>query len=288
MIRPIGLRLVAAMIAAFLAFSAAASAQDEPERSITHIAGDLYRFQNQFHYSVFLVTPDGIIATDPINADAASWLKAELDTRFGVPVKYLVYSHDHADHIAGGEVFADTATVVAHENARVQIAGENRPTAVPDLTFTDRMTLRLGGKTVELIYLGLGHSDNSIVMLFPEERALFAVDVVTVNRLPYQDLRNNFVEHWIEGLKLIESLDYDILVPGHGVVGVPSDVAAHRKYIEDLRGQVLTHMRGGKTVDEIKALVDLGKYKDWGQFGAWSLLNVEGMYRHLSLYRRGN
>ena len=288
MMQATGLRLIALIGATLIGLLGPAAAQDQPERSITHIAGDLYRFQNQFHYNVFLVTPDGIVATDPINADAATWLKAELDARFGVPVKYLVYSHDHVDHIAGGEVFADTATVVAHENARIQIVGEQRPTAVPQVTFTDRMTLRLGGKTVELIYVGLGHSDNSIVMLFPEERALFAVDIVTVDRVPYQDLKNNYVEQWIEGLKLVESLDFDILVPGHGVVGVPGDVAAHRGYIEDLRGQVLTHMRAGKTVDEIKQLVNLDKYQDWGQFEAWSPLNIEGMYRHLSLYRRGN
>jgi len=288
MIRAIRLRLFAVIVTAALVSIGPATAQDEPERSITQIAGDLYRFQNQFHFNVFLVTPDGIIVTDPINADAATWLKAELDTRFGVPVKYLVYSHDHVDHISGGEVFADTATVVAHENARVQIVGEQRPTAVPDLTFSDRMTLTLGGKTVELIYVGLGHSDNSIVMLFPEERALFAVDIVTVDRVPYQDLKNNYVEQWIDGLKLVEAIDYDILLPGHGVVGVPADVAAHRGYLEDLRGQVLTHMRAGKSVDEIKDLVNLDKYRSWGQFEAWSPLNVEGMYRHLSLYRRGN
>lgn len=283
-----GLRLIALIGATLVGLVGPAAAQDQPERSITHIAGDLYRFQNQFHFNVFLVTPDGIIASDPINADAATWLKAELDARFGVPVKYLVYSHDHADHISGGEVFADTATVVAHENARVHIAGEQRPTAVPDVTFTDRMTLRLGGKTVELIYVGLGHSDNSIVMLFPDERALFAVDIVTVDRVPYQDLKNNYVEQWIDGLKLVEAIDYDILLPGHGRVGVPADVAAHRGYLEDLRAQVLTHMRAGKSVDEIKQLVNLDKYKSWGQFEAWSPLNIEGMYRHLSLYRRGN
>ena len=55
-------------------------------RAITHIAGDLYRFQNNSHYSVFLVTPDGVIATDPINAEAATWLKAEFAKRFNQPV----------------------------------------------------------------------------------------------------------------------------------------------------------------------------------------------------------
>ena len=75
-------------------------AQDA-KRSITKIAGDLYRFQNNFHYSVFLVTSEGVIATDPINAEAAAWLKKEIAARFGQEVKYLIYSHDHRDHIAG-------------------------------------------------------------------------------------------------------------------------------------------------------------------------------------------
>src|SRR5262245_58171511 len=120
-------------------------AQAPPVREITKLAGEVYRFRNAGHYSVFAVTPSGIIATDPINKDAAEWLKAELKSRFNQPVRYLVYSHDHRDHIAGGEVFADTAIVVAHANAMVPIVGEKRPTAVPNVTFTDKMTIELGG-----------------------------------------------------------------------------------------------------------------------------------------------
>jgi len=99
-------------------------------RGIVRITGDLYRFQENAHYSVFLVTPEGIIATDPINADTANWLKAELRRRFDKPVKYLIYSHHHEDHVSGGEVFSDTATVIAHENAVQGIIdekGANRP-----------------------------------------------------------------------------------------------------------------------------------------------------------------
>ncbi|MDP6951648.1 MAG: MBL fold metallo-hydrolase, partial [Alphaproteobacteria bacterium] len=180
------------LLAALLAsLPAVAAAQDAPERAITQIAGDVYRFQNQFHYATFLVTDEGIVATDPINPDAATWLKAQLKERFGKTVRYLIYSHDHADHIAGGEVFADTATVIAHENAYRHIVDEDRPTAVPDVTFSDRMTLRLGGKTVELVYLGRNHGDSSIVTVFRDARVAFAVDFVTVDRLPYRDLPNS-------------------------------------------------------------------------------------------------
>jgi glyoxylase-like metal-dependent hydrolase (beta-lactamase superfamily II) len=279
------LRLHALIAATVLAIAVPAAAQDEPTRTIEHIAGDVYRFQNNFHFSVFMVTPEGIIATDPINAEAAQWLESELEKRFGVPIKYLVYSHDHADHISGGEVFADTATVIAHENAVAHIEGEKRATALPDMTFSERLTIKLGGKEVELVYLGYNHSDNMIVMRFPQERIVFTVDWVVVEGVPYRDFPYGYIDRWIEGLKRLEAMDFDILATAHGRMGVHADVAVHRGYIEDLRSQVLTHMRAGKTLDEIKQLVDLEKYKSWRRFDAWSQLNVEGMYRHLELYR---
>ncbi|MDX1401286.1 MAG: MBL fold metallo-hydrolase [Kiloniellales bacterium] len=265
-----------------------ASAQSEAKREITNIAGDLYRFQNNFHYSVFLVTPAGVIVTDPINAEAAQWLEAEIEKRFALPLKYLILSHDHADHSAGGEVFADTALVVAHEQAKDTIIGEKRPTAVPDITFSDRMTIELGGKKVELIYPGRSHSDNLIFMKFPEERVLFAVDIVTVERLPYMNLSDAYFPDWIDALRKMEAIDFDILAPGHGKLGDKSDVAAHRQYLQELYDAVLAAARAGQSLEEMQQSIRLEAYKDWGQYEKWLPLNIEGLYKQISLHRRGN
>jgi glyoxylase-like metal-dependent hydrolase (beta-lactamase superfamily II) len=259
-----------------------------PKRDITKIAGDLYRFQNNFHYSVFLVTPAGIIVTDPIDAEAAKWLKAELAQRFKQPIKYLIYSHDHRDHIAGGEVFADTATVVAHENAKVAIIGEKRPTAVPQVTFSEQMTIELGGKTVELTYVGRNHSNNSIVMRFPAERVLFAVDFIPVKAVAFRDFPDAYITDWIESLKRVEAMDFDILAPGHGALGNKEDVRAYRGYMEDLYAAVLEAFRAGKSIDEMKQTIKLDKYKDWFRYEEFLPLNIEGMYRHVNMHHRGN
>jgi len=291
-IRKMWLRLgpaaVAAGLVGGLGSAQPAAAQDEATREIAHIADDLYRFQNNFHFSVFLVTPEGVIATDPINAAAAEWLEAQIRERFGQEIRYLVLSHDHADHAAGGEVFADTATVVAHENAKRTIVGEGRPTAVPDITFRERMTIALGGKTVELIYPGLSHSDNLIVMRFPEERALFVVDMVTVKRLPYRDLNDAYFPQWMEAIRRVEALDFDILVPGHGPLGSKEDAADHRAYLEELYDQVLAAARASRSLEEMQASITLDAYKDWGQYDDWRTLNIEGMLKNISLHRRGN
>lgn len=100
-------------------------------RGIVNITGQLYRAQNNNHYTVFLVTPDGIIMSDPINRDFSRWLKQELATRFRVPVRYVLYTHHDWDHASGGAVWADTAEFIAHQNmpATLALPGGNPPLA---------------------------------------------------------------------------------------------------------------------------------------------------------------
>ncbi|HLN88023.1 MAG TPA: MBL fold metallo-hydrolase [Candidatus Limnocylindrales bacterium] len=278
MIQP---RMALTLILALLSGYSLGVAQPQPQREITRIKGELYRFRNAGHFSVFLVTPAGIIVTDPIDADAARWLKAELAKRFAKPVRYLIYSHDHEDHISGGEVFADGAVVIAHDAAKAAIIRERHPTAVPDVSFNDRLTVELGGKKVELSYLGKNHSDNSIVMRFPDERVLFAVDFIPVRSLPYRDFPDGYIDEWIESLKKADELDFDILAPGHGELGKKEDVRAMRVYMEGLRDQVTQHLRAGKSIDEIKRLVTMEKYASWDNFKQYLPLNIEGMARHV-------
>jgi glyoxylase-like metal-dependent hydrolase (beta-lactamase superfamily II) len=108
-------------------------AQDEPQRVIGQITDGLYRAQNGNHVTLFYVTSEGIIVMDPILPGFSSWLKAELATRFDVPVKYVVYSHHHGDHASGGAVFADTARFVGHENMQSYLDMPPETTALTDV-----------------------------------------------------------------------------------------------------------------------------------------------------------
>jgi glyoxylase-like metal-dependent hydrolase (beta-lactamase superfamily II) len=280
--------LASVLVLVIFVFSGVTFAQQESKRNITKITGDLYRFQNNFHYSVFLITSEGVIVTDPINAEAAGWLKGEITKRFNQPIKYLIYSHDHPDHVAGGEVFADTAIVIAHENTKAAIIGEKRPTAIPQITFSDTMTVELGGKTVELTYVGRNHSNNSVVMRFPAERALFAVDFIPVNGVAFRNLPDAYIPDWMESLKHVETMDFDILVPGHGALGNKADVRAFRGYMEDLYAAVLEQARAGKSLEEMQQSIRLDKYKEWFRYEEFLLLNIEGMYSRIILHRRDN
>ncbi len=284
-------RSVTLGIAALLAFgfTAPASAQGRgPAQEITKIKDNIYQFRNRFHNAVFAVTPEGVILVDSINKEAAEWLKAELKSQFDAEVKYLIFSHDHADHISGGEVFADTAVVIAHQQAKTDIIAEKRPTALPTVTYTDTMSIELGGTVAELSFVGRNHSDNMTVVNFPAAGVLFAVDFIPVGGIAFADFPDAYIPEWLDSLKRVERMDFDILVPGHGRQGNMGSVTDFRLYLEDLQGQVATLVREGKTLEETKAAVDLSKYKDWGGFERMSQANIEGMYREIAQHRRPN
>ena len=282
--RRFGAAVFTAVVIAFVSVTALAQAPGQaPQRKLIKITDNLYRFQNNFHFGVVYVTPAGVIVGDTIDTAAATWLKDEIARQFNQPVKYVFLSHDHDDHASGAEVFANTgAVVISHALARAKIAANRPPAAVPTVTFTDRLDINLGGKTVELHFVGKNHSDNMIVARFPAERVVFAVDWIPVKGLAFREMHDSYFPDWNDGLKRVEAMDFDTLTPGHGNVGTKADVAAFRGYLEDLQAAVRKAMSEGKSVDQMKAEIKLDKYKDWQQYGQFLALNVQGMHGYLA------
>ena len=176
-----------------------------------------------------------------------------------------------------------SVTVVLPAGANLYVDGQ----AVPG-TSTTRQFVTPALTPGQEYYLGKNHSDNSIVMRFPDERVLFAVDFIPVRSLPFRDFPDAYINEWIESLAKAEALDFDILAPGHGGLGRKDDVRAMRAYMEELRTEVLRHLREGKSVEEIKQLVTMEKYRAWGNYKEYLPLNIEGMVRHIQMHRIPN
>jgi hypothetical protein len=89
------------------------------------------------------------------------------------------------------------------------------------------------------------------------------------------------VDEWTQQVRNVEALDFEVLVGGHGPVGVKSDVTDGRVYLEELRAAVLEGLRAGKSVDELAQSITMDQYKDWISYDDWRELNVRGMARYL-------
>lgn len=313
-----------------------------PEREIKNITGDLYSFRQGRHLGLFLVTEEGIVVVDPTNFNAAAWLKDQLNERFGLPVKYVIYSHSHNDHASGGDVFADTAIFIGHKNIeknlqrpaedapllpREQLWDENGDGRIqeseaggyigmdiapdgfprydvdqngwlsraeiwaarfgggtvraPDIYYSDHASISLGGKTIELHYLGENHSDDMTVTFFPEERVIHTVDSLIPNRLPWRSLDGGFLPEWIDWLYAVAELDFDTVVPGHESPGTKEDVLEQAVYLEELRDAVQAAIDEGKTLEEMVDTILMEDYADMIEYDLSRARNVIGAYEIL-------
>ena len=341
---PTAFTLVITILA--FSFSASAFAQNgaeaEPEREIIHINGDLYRFRQGRHYGAFLVTPEGIIVVDPTFPEQAAWLKEQLDEQFGLPVKYVIYSHTHNDHAGGGDVFADTAIFVGHENTRnnLQRPADDAPllpreklwdmnndgmiqpseaggyigvdreegafalfdtddngslsraeiwaarfggptVRTPDIYYSEKSAITLGGKTVDLHYTGRNHSDDMTVVLFPAERAIYTADFLTPNRLAWTVLDGGFFPDWVESLQQVEQLDFDIIVPAHEAPGTKAHVSEQTRYMEELYSAVSEGIAAGKSEQELVETILMEDYSHVMEYEYSRAGNVSGAYEIL-------
>ena len=266
------IRITAAGIVLFALNTA--SAQDV-KRSITQVEGDVYRFQNQFHYSLVTVTNDGVVVVDPINAEAAGWLKENLSQITDQPITHLIYSHSHGDHASGGAALGAT-TIIAQENAPASIDGVE-----PTMRVGAEETIEVGGKTFELTFLGTGHGEDMLAVIVRPENVGFITDVASPKRLPFKTMSSSSVDAWIEQVKKVDTLDFEIFAPAHGNVGVKADTQDVITYMETLRAEVLAGLKEGKSVEQLQASIALEEYKDWGNFDEHRPLNIQGMAEYL-------
>jgi glyoxylase-like metal-dependent hydrolase (beta-lactamase superfamily II) len=253
----------------------------------------VYVFRYQGHQAMFVVTSDGVIATDPIGLGRPQAVTTYIDEIKKVtsqPIKYVIYSHSHYDHITGGRPFKDLgARFIAHTNAKTQLERLKPPDIVmPDELVDQQRTLTLGDTTLELLYVGRNHSDNSLVMRLPKEKLIFAVDFIPIQTVFWRSMPDSWLDEWETSLKRVLALDWDRLIPGHpgpgGRLGNKQDVENLLQYMHDLAAVVKTAADEGKCYDTAMKEVKLPKYEAWGNYAAWFPGNVE---RYCLLYRSG-
>ena len=256
--------------------------------SVKHIGDGLYVFRWWIYRNIFVVTDEGVIVTDPMNPKAAWLLRKEIRKLTDKPVKYVIYSHNHHDHISGGTIFQEEgATFIAHDNVLKELADHpNAFTPLPDITFPDTYTVELGGRIVELTYFGPNHGDSLVVMRLPTQKILFIVDIVTPRRVAFRNMPDFWPDEWIRSLKEIEQLEFDYVISAHGPANQPaidpsSVVAEQRTYLEDLMAEVKQAMDAGThSPDALQKSVKLPKYENWRAYNDWLPMNVERIWAY--------
>lgn len=260
--------------------------------SLAQVKGNLYRWvggPGGGYTGFVLSSSEGALVIDAGGTCNARWLLDEIKTRLKVPVKYVILSHAHFDHIGGAQVFQQAgATAIAQKNALEPILGDKLPTAVPDRVFENQMKLTLGGENAILYYVGPNHSNSMTLVYFPAYKALQCVDVCEAGRaLPFNDFPDFYYEGFIATLDWVIKQDVDIVNTGHGM-GTKEDQQVARDYMINLHDQVLALIRKGEEWDHLYRDVKFtDEQKKYPNYDANHILNILGMYRYVSEHHRG-
>ena len=266
------------------------------------VAPDLYfNFDFGGSNSVVLITDEGVLVVDTrMHPDDAERLLAQIRELTDAPIRYVINSQFHGDHYMGNVIFQrEGATFIAHRDTqrvieeRFQFEVENRPFAargqdpaevvlvLPDILFDRRMTLDLGGRTVELIYLGAGQNEGDTLIYFPHASALHTGGVFHNRSWANTSYTPSF-DGWLDVLRSIKNIEADVYLPPHGPLATEEDLDAFIEFIGELNTAVRAAVDDGLSIESMLEALVFENYSDWRGYERRER-NLTAMYELMTL-----
>jgi glyoxylase-like metal-dependent hydrolase (beta-lactamase superfamily II) len=225
---------------------------------VTKLGPGYFTFRYTGTRNIFLITEEGVIVTDPISPEAARVMREEIARLTDLPVRYVVYSHDHWDHVLGAAIFVEEgAQVISHEHCLRNFYDLPHPDLVkPDWTISGDHDLVLGERTLQLRYLGRNHGDCLIIMTPDHVNIPFIVDLATAGGMPLPFIPDYSLHNWVRSLAILESWDWQEYVGGHGLAPTPKALLAERRhYLQALIRETRQRLDDGVALDAIPGQV---------------------------------
>jgi cyclase len=276
---------------------------------VTEVApGLFYQYHHAESNNAFLVTDEGVLVIDSRqHPRRAEELLATIRKYTDKPIKWLVNTHAHGDHYFGNSVFKrEGATIIAHRDtagmmkAHYALEMKRRmgyfkqqkydpgevKLVLPDVTFDSKMTLTLGGRTVELLYMGPGQNPGDTQVYFPKERVMFTGGPFSKNSWANPSFTPS-MSNWVGMLRKIAAMDVDIYLGGHGDIGNKQDVLHEAQMLSDFDAGMRAAVAKGMSKDEIIKNVRFEQYKDVRNYYRMNLF-ISSYYHLLTTGRPEN
>ena len=246
----------------------------------------------------FIVGRDAVAVIDPGGSlDDGERLRATVHVKTDRPIRYVVMTHAHPDHIFGGVAFLpDHPVFVGHARLAgvlvdrgeyyrkrlVEILGRDRAGdyEMPTLLVADEAQLDLGGRVLELQAHGAAHTDNDLTILDRQTGTLWAADLLFVDRIPAID---GSLTGWLKELGALKALPATRAVPGHGppVVPWPAAAADEERYFNTLASEIRALLAKGGDIETAVVTVGLSERGNWQLFDDYNGRNVTVAFKEL-------
>jgi glyoxylase-like metal-dependent hydrolase (beta-lactamase superfamily II) len=255
--------------------------------------------QNFISNAAFVVTPAGVVIIDALGSPAlADQLMAEIRKVTPLPLTHVIVTHYHADHIYGLQSFKDQgARIVAHRAAKEYLNSDtaqirleaSRQTLAPWIDSATRLIpaddwidgpidLLVGGVRFSVQPVGPSHTPEDLVVYLPNEKILFAGDLVFRGRIPYVGQADS--GHWIKALQTLLAFETETIVPGHGPLSSQArqDMELTRDYLVYLRETM------GQAAKNMEPFDDAYRATNWTRFEGLPLFRVANRMNAYNTY----
>ena len=206
------------------------------------------------------VTSEGLILVDDKYQENVADVLENVKSVSTLPVKYLLNTHHHTDHAGGDATFINTTEIIAHRNVRENFLRNKQPGA-PRVTFTDQASVFLGGIEVRAYYFGRAHTNGDAVIYFPDLKVIHTGDIITEG-MPVLDYNNGAsAVEWVKVLDGILTLDFDVVIPGHGKLLTKQRIREDREKLVTMNQRMAELARKGVPQEQVfdgLKLADLG------------------------------
>jgi glyoxylase-like metal-dependent hydrolase (beta-lactamase superfamily II) len=243
--------------------------------------------------SLIVVGRDGVLIADGQGSPAATQTMLDrIRALTPLPIKWYVMGSDHGDHTAGNSVLPEGITYIVHPNSRAQLlrdsaaAPASRRVIVPPRAMaSDREVVDVGGRTVEVLFLGRAHTGGDLHVHVPDLKLLFMSEAY-LNRV-FPAMRSAYPREWMATVDRALAMNVDHFIPGHGFIEIPAvsreELVTFRESLRAVIAEAERLHAAGVPVEEAV------KQAQWGEYGGWFLADQQGLIavRRVYLERDG-
>ena len=239
-------------------------------------------------------TNEGVLVLDALNSEPVGRAERKtIEDKIRQPVRVLVSSTFHDNYSKGNVAYADVWKI-GHENyntdllelmQREKVPAEEQKARLPNQTFRERITLYLGGKEIQILYVGRAHTRGDSIVYVPQDRIVYLSELFFANQFLY--INDGYGLDWLKALDAVEALGAEIFVPGHGRIPADpretrQDLRRFRQMLVDVRDAVQKEIAGGATEDQAAAAIRWPQYEKMQSYDAQRETAVRRLYQQLT------
>jgi len=220
------------------------------------------------------IGPDGVLLVDDMFKAVTPKVIEKIKQSTTAPVRIVINSHYHSDHIEGNSVLSKTATIVAHENLRKRLESGSKwatTESLPHVVFKDKLSIHFNGEEIQLWHLPNGHSDTDVYVYFTKSKVIHMGDTFFHGMFPgvYKEGGGDILQLITNIDKILADLPEDAkVIPGHGDLATKTDLMNYVKMLKETTTLVADGIKANKSLDELKKENLLSKYNKLGEGGA--------------------